>query len=44
MNDHDQPENAGFNIPDPEAVENRYWTQTLGTTSLSARGNRSFWD
>ena len=27
-----------------EAIENRYWKRAVGTTSLSERGYRSFWD
>lgn len=30
--------------PTAEQIENRYWTQALGTTDLAARGYRSFWD
>jgi len=30
--------------PTAEQIENRYWKQALGTTDLSARGYRSFWD
>ena len=31
-------------IGDPEKVEDRYWKASVGTTDLSARGYRSYWD
>lgn len=27
-----------------QAIEDRYWGRAVGTTSLAARGYRSFWD
>jgi hypothetical protein len=27
-----------------QEIEDRYWKRALGTTSLSERGYRSFWD
>lgn len=39
-----QDEQKPIITTDPEAIENRYWKRTLGSTSLSDRGNRSFWD
>lgn len=27
-----------------QEIEDRYWKRAVGTTSLSARGYRSFWD
>ena len=40
MSDSDNNEEQ----PTPEEVENRYWKQAVGTTSLSERGYRSYWD
>jgi hypothetical protein len=38
------PEDVNDKRPTPEEIENAYWKRAHGTTSLAARGYRSFWE